>query len=101
MTTWFVSRHAGALQWLEQQGICVDRCVAHLDPAQLEAGDKVIGTLPVHLAGQVCARQAQYWHLSMDVPANKRGSELSLADMHACDARLEPFLVVNLSDQQS
>ncbi|MFO1385197.1 MAG: CRISPR-associated protein Csx16 [Chitinivorax sp.] len=96
MTTWFVSRHPGALQWLEQQGIHVDRCVAHLDPALLAPGDTVIGTLPVHLAAEVCAKNGRYLHLSLTVPENMRGSELAIEDMQACNARLEPFLVARL-----
>lgn len=33
MTTFFVSRHSGAVEWAARQGIRVDKLVAHLDPA--------------------------------------------------------------------
>lgn len=36
MTTWFVSRHQGACNWLAEQGHVVDRRVAHLELAQLQ-----------------------------------------------------------------
>lgn len=93
MTTFFVTRHPGAADWARQQGLAVDRTVAHLDPAEVETGDVVIGTLPVNLAAQVCARGARYLHLTLDLPAAWRGRELSAADMAACGARIEEYRV--------
>lgn len=93
MTTWFISRHPGARQWAEEEGITVDRVVTHLDLAMVERGDTVIGTLPVHLAGEVCARGARYRHLSLELPPDQRGRELSAADMRVCGARIETYLV--------
>jgi CRISPR-associated protein Csx16 len=58
MTTFFVSRHPGASAWAACQGLAVDRLVAHLDPAEVGAGDTVIGTLPVNLAAAVCGKGA-------------------------------------------
>lgn len=93
MTTWFVSRHPGALHWMQQHGPAFDRHVPHLDPAQVQPGDAVIGTLPVNLAAQVCARGAAYWHLALDMPANKRGQELSAHDLLALGATLQRFYI--------
>ncbi len=93
MTTFFVSRHPGAAAWAQAQGLAVDRLVVHLDPVEVGAGDTVIGTLPVNLAAAVCARGARYLHLSLDLPAERRGRELSAADMAACGARLEEYRV--------
>lgn len=93
MTTFFVSRHPGASAWAVQQGLAVDRPLAHLDPAEVGPGDTVIGTLPVNLAAEVCARGARYLHLSLDLPAAWRGRELSAADMAACGARIEEYRV--------
>lgn len=93
MTTFFVSRHPGAADWAREQGLVVDRAVVHLDPAEVQAGDVVIGTLPVNLAAEVCARGGRYLHLSLDLPADWRGRELSAADMRAWGARLEAYRV--------
>jgi len=93
MTTYFVSRHPGAVDWLHEQGLAVDRRVVHLDPAEVQAGDRVIGTLPVNLAAEVCVRGARYLHLSLDLPPAWRGRELSVDDMRACGARLEEYHV--------
>jgi CRISPR-associated protein Csx16 len=91
--TWFVSRHPGAREWAARRGIAVDRAVAHLDVAQVRAGDTVIGTLPVNLAAEVCACGARYLHLSLDLPEAMRGRELSAEELEGCGARLEPFVV--------
>ena len=93
MTTWFVSRHPGALQWMQQCGPAFDCHVAHLDPAQVHRGDTVIGTLPVNLAARVCARGATYLHLALEMPAQQRGQELSAHDLQALGATLQPFHV--------
>lgn len=97
MTTFFVSRHPGAADWASTQGLAVDRALDHLDADRVAAGDVVIGTLPVNLAATVCARGARYLHLSLDLPADWRGRELSAAEMRACSARLEEYLVRRVS----
>ena len=91
MTTWFVSRHPGALHWMQAHGPAFDQHVAHLDPARIAAGDTVIGTLPVNLAAEVCARGATYWHLTLDLPAAARGRELSAEELNEFHAKLEHF----------
>lgn len=93
MTTFFVSRHPGATVWAAQQGLAVACVLAHLDPAVVGPGDTVIGTLPVNLAAVVCDRGARYLHLTLDLPPDWRGRELSAAQMTACGARLEEYRV--------
>lgn len=89
MPTWFVSRHPGAIEWAAEQGLRVDRHVSHLDAAQIQPGDTVIGTLPVHLAAAVCQQGARYVNLSLDLPAHWRGRELSADELRQCNPRLE------------
>lgn len=93
MTTWLVSRHPGAVQWVSTHGPGFDRQVAHLDPAAIAPGDRVLGTLPVHLAAQVCARRAEYWHLTLDMPEQARGRELTAQELGTLNARLQRFLI--------
>jgi len=93
MTTYFISRHPGATEWLYEQGITVDAVVDHLDPDTVRPGDVVLGTLPVNLAARICARGARYLHLSLELPAHWRGRELSADDMRRFGARLEEFRV--------
>lgn len=91
MTVYFVSRHAGAQEWAAEQGINVDCVIAHLDPACIQPGDVVIGTLPVNNVAIVCQRGGRYLHLCLDLPPALRGRELSVMEMRACAARLEEY----------
>lgn len=93
MTTWFVTRHPAAVEWLAGQGVAVDRVAANLDPAVIVPGDRVIGTLPAHVAGEVCGRGGRYFHLAMDVPGSARGAELTVEEMVRSGARLEEYRV--------
>lgn len=93
MTTYFISRHPGARDWAAEEGIAVHEFITHLDPSQIRPGDIVIGTLPANLAADVCAARGRYLHLALDLPAALRGRELSAAEMRACGARLEEYLI--------
>lgn len=93
MTSYFITRHAGAREWAEEEGFRIDILVDHLDAAVIRPGDRVLGTLPVNLAAEVCQRGARYFHLSLDVPPEWRGRELTLADMKRFGASLREFRV--------
>lgn len=88
MTTYFVSRHGGAIAWARRHALAVDAWVDHLDTSQLVPGDSVIGTLPIHLVADACARGADYLHLQFDISAQQRGRELDADDLDALGARL-------------
>lgn len=93
MTTLFITRHPGAREWARRQGFAIDRLVEHLDPADIRAGDSVLGSLPVNLAAEVCGRGGRYFHLTLPLPPEWRGRELSADDMERFGARLEEFFV--------
>jgi len=93
MATWFITRHPGAIEWARRHGLSVDRHIIHLDPADVRPGDLVLGTLPVNLAADVCAKGARYLNLSLDLPAEARGRELSADDLERYGARLEEYRV--------
>ncbi len=97
MTTYFISRHPGAIDWAASQNIAVDQLIAHLNPAIVKAGDTVIGSLPVNLAAQVCTRGAAYWHLSLELPAELRGRELFADDLERLGAQIKQFSVVHVT----
>lgn len=94
MTTYFISRHPGALAWVKQQGVHYDKHLVHLDDAgQINPGDQVIGTLPINQAAAVCARGGRYFHLSLQLPAELRGQELSADTLNRLNATLEEFRI--------
>jgi len=90
MTTYFVTRHKGAVAWAKEQGLEVE-LLDHLDVEKLKAGDTVLGTLPVSIAAEVCALGCRYFHLTLNMPPELRGRELTAQDMDACGAVLEEY----------
>ncbi len=93
MTAYFVTRHAGALEWADRNGFKSVETVAHFDTAVVNDGDIVIGTLPVHLAAEVCEKGGQYHHLILNIPAEARGREISADDMESFGATVERFII--------
>lgn len=98
MTTWHVSRHRGALEWLAQRGLQPDKIVPHLDPERVQPGDTVIGTLPVNLAAEVCLRGVRYLHLSLRVPIEWRGTELTAAQLETMGVEIQEYAIQPLGD---
>lgn len=99
MKYWFVSRHTGAIEWAKEEGLVpLDQELVEtpsIDPEQdVREGDVVMGTLPVHLAAQVCAQGARYLHLAMEIPDQWRDLELTPQQMRSFSARLQEFVVV-------
>jgi CRISPR-associated protein Csx16 len=101
MTTYFISRHPGAIAWAEQQGTKVDQRITHLDISLIQSGDTVIGSLPVNLAAEVCSKGAAYIHLSLTLPEYWRGRELSAAQMSECGATLERYEIKMVDHAQN
>lgn len=91
MTTYFISRHRGAWDWARRKGFEDATVLQHLDPATLKTGDVVLGTLPVSLAGEVCARGCAFHFLTLDVPQARRGDNLTAEEMDQFGARLERY----------
>lgn len=94
--TYFITRHSGARDWAARNGHGSAVLMEHMEEsalASLRPGDNVLGTLPVHLAAKVCERGARYFHLSIDIPPDARGRDLSADEMEAFGARLEEFVV--------
>lgn len=91
MTTYFISRHPGAVAWAESEGFHVDERLAHFDVEMVKAGDRVLGTLPINLVAEVNERGGSYFHLALALPADMRGKELSAEDMRSYGAKLEEY----------
>lgn len=89
----FISRHRGAMEWVAQQGLHMDRMAAHLDAETVTPGDIVVGSLPIHVAARVCERGGRYFHLTLELPEAMRGAELTAEQMDGAGARLEEYRV--------
>jgi CRISPR-associated protein Csx16 len=87
MTTHLVTRHEGTRLWMEELAkdgrlpFAIDRWLDHLDLSLLQAGDVVVGTLPLHLAAELHERGIVFWSLDLALPAEYRGKELSVQEM--------------------
>lgn len=93
MTTWFVTRHPGAVEWTLRRSVRVARQTAHPEIEQVRTGDPVIGTLPVHLAAEVRRRGARFSNLTLEVPAEARQRKLPDEKLEVCGVRLEKYRV--------
>ncbi|MFN7695640.1 MAG: CRISPR-associated protein Csx16 [Burkholderiales bacterium] len=99
MPTYFVTRHEGARFWARHfaaKGLLpepVHHVVEHLDPSQLQRGDVVMGTLPIHLVAELHRRGVRYWSLDMTIPLELRGKDLSGTQMVALGATLTQYQV--------
>lgn len=96
MAVWFVSRHLGAIDWIKQQSIAIDHFVEHLNVDKIQANDTVIGTLPIHLAAQVCEKGATFYFLSVNVTREQRGTELTTKQLNEQNCSLQPFFIQKL-----
>ena len=96
MTTYFISRHAGAVDWAKAEGFHVDQRLTHFDATIIKAGDNVLGTLPINLVAEVNARGGNYFHLTLELPSDARGKELTADDMRQYGARLEAYAAQKL-----
>lgn len=88
MKNLIVTRHEGAIEWLRRQGITGD-VVAHATADDV-AGRIVYGALPLHLAA---AADAVVAIDIPDLPAGKRGHELSADELTEYGATLTRYVV--------
>lgn len=91
---YFISRHKGAIEWIKRQHDWqIDCFLPHLSVKDITAGDVVLGTLPLHLAAEVCARGADFYFLQLPQQSSLRGSEYSADEMEKMGCCLRRFEV--------
>lgn len=95
-----MTRHPGALEWTRRCGFDYDEHLVHVKIDSLKPGDQVFGTLPVHLAAQLCAKGIEYWHLALDLEATDRGKEHTAEQLRAMGARFERYSLERLTTQE-
>lgn len=81
------------MHWNGRDGEASKRNTGRISTPPTCVPDRVLGTLPVSEAARVCARGGRYLHLSIDIPAEARGRELSADDMQAFGAQLEEYFI--------
>lgn len=96
MTTWFISRHPGAIEWIQSSGVKIDKFKEHLSIEEISDGDVVIGVLPLTLVVEVCAKGARFLGMEFTQTRESCGTELSSDTLNALDCRLQEFFVKRL-----
>lgn len=89
----FVGRHSGAMEWIKKQNIHIDQFVTSLEIDQVQRGDAVYGTLPLNLIAAVHRCGATFTHISLSIPDDYRGKELSAEQMDQFGAILQDVTV--------
>lgn len=91
---YLITRHAGAVQWLQEVVSEPYTLLAHLHDVNLvQAGDIIVGTLPVNLIATINALGARYFHLHVEMPSHLRGQELTAEELVQLGARLVEYSV--------
>ena len=87
MDTVIVTRHAGLVEWLKRLGI-EGEVVSHADEDTVR-GKRVYGVLPFRLA----ALADEFVEVSMNVPAELRGKELTADDIDGLNPQMTAWRV--------
>ena len=94
MSVYLVSRHKGAVDWMDHIGHPYDVHLTHLTDYQaLSAGDTIVGSLPINIVADLNELGVIYQHLSLYIPEHLRGVELTAEQLSALDAKLEQYKV--------
>ena len=93
MTTWLVTRHAGARVWAARLAVQVDRVVDHLELDEVVNGDTVVGSLPINLVAELNDIGVVYYHLTLPLTMELRGTEITANMMEKLGAKLERYRV--------
>lgn len=100
MTTYVVSRHTGAVEWVRRRLRDAGplQVLAHVDEdLAFCPGDRVCGVLPLSMAARICMQGAAPLVIDLKVPQEMRGRELSADELDALGARLVQYEVRELS----
>lgn len=83
-----VTRHPGAAKWVQQLLARKVQTLEHLDPQDIVPGGNYYGVFPINLAAAICVTGAQCWAITMQLPAELRGKELTAEQLDALGATL-------------
>lgn len=83
-----VTRHAGAIAWLQAKGFAGD-VVTHLTGETIQPGNTYIGVLPIPIIQQILDVGSRFYLLVMpEVTLAQRDREMTPVEMDAAGARL-------------
>lgn len=97
-----ITRHPGAVQWvrhlLDHE---VVESLPHLYTEDIDPNACYYGVFPLNLAAAICAAGAECWALTLDMPPELRGQELSAEQLQRLGASLVRYDVRRLAEPPS
>lgn len=100
-----VTRHPGAVQWvrqlLGQRAVDTVESIPHLRTADIDPNVSYYGVFPLNLAAAICTAGAQCWALTLDMPPELRGQELSVEQLQALGACLVRYDVHSMDEMHA
>jgi CRISPR-associated protein Csx16 len=94
---YLITRHSGALEWMQQKIHCPYVHWPHLHSANLlKSGDTVVGTLPINIIADLNLRGVYYLHLQVELPEHLRGCELTVEELTALGAELVEYIAITV-----
>ena len=87
-----VTRHKALMDYFKQIGVSFDELYTHIEADQAEKllkGKTVVGVLPHYLS----CLASEYTELSLDIPKELRGKELSIEQIAQCKPKLKTYKV--------
>ena len=88
MKTKIVTRHPALIEYLSEHGIKAEETLSHAGVEDVR-GQDVVGVLPMSLACE-CAR---FREVSMRIPTELRGQEMSIEQIRACNPRIVEYKI--------
>ena len=84
-----ISRHEGAVAWLEEIKGVTGKVIPHFDEKVEVKNKKVYGTLPVHLIKEIIDNGGEFYLINLpSVAFSQRGEELTPSEMEKAGAQL-------------
>ena len=97
MKVLIVTRHTATVEWIKSTLLPSDEVsvVAHYAPGMEDSFDYVVGILPMNYVADMYVRnpKIRYYQVSMEVPEEFRGKELTIEQMDKFHASLVPYYV--------
>jgi len=94
MTTWVVTRHTGAIEWLKGSGVKADKVVTDLEINDPQKGDIIIGILPIQHVATLNQRGVRYFHICLELLPQDRAKELTAQQMRERSAELVEYQAI-------
>ena len=91
--TIIVSRHQGLVEWLASRGI-TGKVISHVNDINDIKNKHVYGILPLHLAAQCLSITT----IDMNLPADKRGADITLTEMDEYNATMSTYQVIKINE---